>query len=326
MMEIPAINPNHGHHSALLQPVGCLGRLEDVANWFAKRQGKLQPENLKPAIVLFGADHGVVTGLSHSQEGPDTAERLIHASSDQSIIRKLAEEAGASLSIVNLGVRGEVSGVALELVRESGSADIRNESAMSEEQYWEAVGIGEELAARAISEGANLLTASSLVSGDRISVAALICELAGVAPEEALEASSHESYAEELMAVEVALDRAQGTPSHDILRELGGLELAAMAGFYRAAARKGVPVLLDGKASAAAALAAAAWDIRIAGWMLASFVSEDRAHILALEELGLDPMMHLQRSLSGAKGAALLMPLLQSSLVLHRGFATVEEY
>ena len=326
MMEIPAINSDHDHRSALLQPVGCLGRLEDVANWIAKRQGKLLPDNLKPAIVIFAADHGVTSALTHPEAGPSTAERVMHAVSEQSVIRKLAEEAGASLTIVDLGVKGELSGVERDVVRESGSADIRVESAMSEAQYWEAVGIGEELAARAISEGANLLTASSLVSGDRVAVAALICELAGVAPEEALEASSHKTYAEELMAVEVALDRAQGTSSHDILREVGGIELAAMAGFYRAAARKGVPVLLDGKASAAAALAAAAWDVRITGWMLASFVSEDRAHILALEELGLEPLMHLQRSLSGAKGAALLMPLLQSSLALHRGFATVEEF
>lgn len=327
MMKIPAINPDHEHRSALLQPVGCLGRLEDVANWIAKRQGKLLPDNLKPAIVLFAADHGVAAALAHPEAGPTTVERLHLAVSEQSVIHKLAEEAGASLTIVDLGINGEIcSGVERDVVRESGSADIRVEPAMSEAQYWEAVGIGEELAARAISEGANLLAASSLVSGDRIAVAALICELAGVAPEEALEASSHETYAEELMAVEMALDRAQGTSSHDILREVGGIELAAMAGFYRAAARKGVPVLLDGKASAAAALAAAAWDVRIAGWMLASFVSEDRAHHLALEELGLEPLMHLQRTLIGGKGAALLMPLLQSSLALHRGFATVEEF
>jgi|GEM_PF-2050245 len=325
MMKIPAINPDHEHRSVLLQPVGCVGRLEDVANWIAKRQGKLLPDNLKPAIVLFAADHGVAAALAHPEVGPTTVERLQDAVSERSVIRKLAEEAGASLTIIDMGVKGEPSGVERDVVRESGSADIRVESAMSEAQYWEAVGIGEALAARAISEGANLLTASSLVSGDRIAVAALICELAGVAPEEALEASSHETYAEELMAVEMALDRAQGTSSQDILREVGGIELAAMAGFYRAAARKGVPVLLDGKASSAAALAAAAWDVRIAGWMLASFVSEDQAHHLALEELGLEPLMHLQRTLIGGKGAALLMPLLQSSLALHRGFATVEE-
>ncbi|ATX81020.1 nicotinate-nucleotide--dimethylbenzimidazole phosphoribosyltransferase [Mariprofundus ferrinatatus] len=325
MMEIPVINPESEHYSSLLQPAGCISRLEDVANWFAKRQGKELPDQLKPAIVLFAADHGVAASLSHQDSRSGTAGRVAHATSSDSVIRKLAKEAGASLSIVNLGVRDEITGVDSETVRESGSGDIRVEPAMSQEEYWEAVGIGEELAARAISDGANLLATSSLASGDHVSVAALLCELAGVAPEEALESGSHESYPDELMALEASLERARGTPSHDILRELGGLELAAMAGFFRAAARKGVPVLLDGKASAVAALAATAWDVRIAGWLLASFVSDESAHRIVLEELGLEAMMHLKRSLSGGKGAALLMPLLQASLTLQRGLATIED-
>jgi len=324
-MKIPAIHPDHEHHSSLLQPVGCLDRLEGVANWFAQRQGNALPDNLKPAIALFAADHGVATSFTYPEEEPDTAARVMHAASDVSVIRALAADAGASLRIVDLGVRGEVSGVEVETVSAAGSADIRVASAMSQEQYWEAVGIGEDLAAAMIKDGANLLIASSLVSGDRVSVAAVVCELTGLAPEEALEASSPETYSEELMAVEAALARNQGTPSTDILREIGGIELAAMAGFYRAAARNGVPILLDGRASAAAALAATAWDVHIAGWMLASFVCKDSSHELLLEELGLEPLMHLSRDLNGAKGATLLLPLLQSAILLQRGLATIED-
>ena len=121
-----------------------------------------------------------------------------------------------------------------------------------------------------------------------------------------------------------ALARTQGTPSHDILRELGGLELAAMAGFYRAAAHKGVPVLLDGLASTAAALAAAAWDVRIAGWMLASHVSDDAGHRQAIEDLGLEPLMQLKKSIGEARVATLLVPVLQSALTMQAGLALLE--
>jgi len=324
-MEIPAINPDSEHYSTLLQPAGCMSRLEDVANWFAKRQGKEIPDYLKPAIVLFAADHGVAASFTYPESRLTTTARVAHAASEVSIIRKLADEAGASLRIINLGVRGELSGVEVEIVRESGSADIRSHPAMSQEEYWEAVGIGEELAASAIADGANLLIASSLTSGDHVSVAAVICELAGLTSEETLASGSDETYADELVALEAVLERAQGTPSNDILREVGGLELAAMAGFYRAAARKGVPVLLDGMASAAAALGAAAWDIRIAGWLLASFASDKSGHGLALEELGLEPMVHLHRGLGGGKGAALLIPVLKSAISLQRGLATIED-
>ncbi|ATX80725.1 nicotinate-nucleotide--dimethylbenzimidazole phosphoribosyltransferase [Mariprofundus aestuarium] len=324
-MEIPAINPDSEHYSTLLHPAGCMSRLEDVANWFAKRQGKAIPDQLKPAIVLFAADHGVASSFAYPESRPTTAERVAYATSDASVIRKLADEAGASLRIIDLGVRGDLSGVEVEKVRESGSADIRTEPAMSQEEYWEAVGIGEELAAHAVAEGANLLIASSLTSGDHVSVAAVICELAGLVPEETLASGSDGTYGDELLALATVLERAQGTPSNDILREVGGLELAAMAGFYRAAARKGVPVLLDGMASAAAALGSAAWDIRIAGWLLASFASDKSGHASALEELGLEPMVHLHRGLGGGKGAALLIPVLQAAISLQRGLATIED-
>ncbi len=134
----------------------------------------------------------------------------------------------------------------------------------------------------------------------------------------------HDSYSHDLLVVEEALARARGTPSHDILMQLGGLETAAMAGFYRAAAQHGAPIFLDGFTSATAALAATAWDVRIAGWMLASHISEGIGHRQAMEELGLEPLARLNARLNAAMGATIMIPVLQSALALHRGLITAE--
>jgi len=254
-----------------------------------------------------------------------------HAASNDSVISELCKQADCSLHIVDVGVAGSLADndmVEHAKVISSGTPDITTHSAMTQMDYWEIVGIGEEMANRVINQGANLLIASSISAGDRIAIACLIAELLGLTPEEALSSIadiSPETYGLELMAVEKALERAKGTPSHDILRELGGLEMAAMAGFYRAAARQGVPVLLDGLSSATAALAAIAWDVHIAGWMLASHTSNDAGHRDLLEDLGLEALVELKTSIDGGKVAVLMLPVLQSAITLRQGLARIEE-
>ncbi len=327
-MEIPSIYPDKEYHSSLIKPSGCMSQMEDIAVWFSTRQGKKIPDAIKPAVVLFASDHGITSEVDYGKS-TTTAERLRVALHEDSIIRKLCKQANASLYIVDIGVNeniADIDGIEHAKVR-AGTGNISQEPAMNQGDYWESTGIGEEMANRMIADGANLLIAGSISAHDEASVAAVISELAGLSPEEVLRSSSHgnhEIYTQELIAVEAALTRTQGTPSHDILRELGGLELAAMAGFYRAAAHKAVPVLLDGLASAAAALAAAAWDVRIAGWMLASHVSDDAGHRVAIEDLGLEPLMELKKSIGEAKVATLLLPVLQSALTLQTGLASLE--
>ncbi len=329
MIEIPSIHPEQDHHSALLQSSACIDHLENIALWFAKRQDKEQPDSIQAATVLFAADHGV-SNRTVCENDISTTQRVQRAAADDSVIAMLCAQAGSSLHIVDVGVAdmlADLDAVEHAKVRPTGTADIVAEAAMSQEDYWEAVGIGEEMANRCIKAGANLLIAGSISSGNRISIAAMIAELIGLSPEEVLSACPDidpETYASELMAVEHAKARATGTPSHDILRELGGLEMAAMAGFYRAAAHKGVPILLDGLASATAALAAIAWDVRIAGWMLASYVSDELGHRDVLEELGLEPLVELKRSIGEGKVAALMLPVLQSAITLQRGLASIE--
>ncbi len=328
-MKPPSIHPEQDHHSILLQPSSCVSKLESLALWFSKRQNKEIPDAIRAATVLFASDHCVASNIEYHKTVP-TSERLCNATASDAVIAELCRESGSSLHIVDVGVNGclaDIDAVEHAKVRSSGTADITVESAMSHAEYWEIVGIGEEMANRAIAAGANLLIAGSIAAGDRISIAAIISELVGLSPEQTLTSDSDTSpdiYACELMAIEKARARAVGTPSHDVLRELGGLEMAAMAGLYRGAALKGVPVLLDGLSSATAALAAIAWDVRIAGWMLASHVSNDAGHRDVLEEMGLEPLIELKHSFDEGKVATLIVPILQSAISLQRGLASIE--
>jgi len=325
-----ALQQARAHQGRLTKPAGSLGRLEDIACWFAARQGKGIPDPLQPAIVVFAADHGVATEGVSAYPREVTAQMVRNFSAGGAAINVLAGRCNAALSIVDVGVDADLSDVdELEhaKIRARGSGNIIHEAAMTAVEYWEAVGIGEEMASRAIVAGANLLIAGDMGIGNTTASAAVICELSGLSPELIVGRGTGvdgSAYYRKLALVEQALARAAGTPSHDVLRELGGLEIAAMAGFYRAAAKRGVPVLLDGFISAAAAMAAVAWDIHISGWLLASHVSAEQGHRLALQELGLEPLLELNMHLGEGSGAALTVPLLNAAIALHRDMATFE--
>jgi len=317
------------HQDSLTKPQGSLGRLEDIACWFAARQGKAVPDMLRAHICVFAGDHGVVEEGVSAFPSVVTAEMLKNFAAGGAAINVLAKQHGASLSVVDVGVQSDVStveGVVHAKVR-MGTGNITKESAMTEWDYWQAVSVGEEQAEQAIADGANVLIAGDMGIGNTTASAALICELALLTPEQVVGRGTgvdDASYQLKVTAVRRALQRAQHTPSKDAMRELGGLEIAAMAGFYRASARLGVPVLLDGFISAAAALAAITWDARIAGWMLATHVSQEKGHALALNALGLEPLLDMEMRLGEGSGAALILPLLQSAIALHRDMATFD--
>jgi len=330
-MPIPSIQ-QHSYEEArerqahLSTPPGGLGQLADLACWMAARQGKNIPEAVKPHIVVFAADHAVAEeGLSEQPQAM-TALSVRNMAAGQSAINVLAGQCGAELDIVDVGVNADLSD--LDNIRHAkvrmGAGHMVHESAMTQEEYWQAVGVGEDMANKAIDHGAGLLIAGDVGVGNSMPSAALICELGGVDVEEVVGRTGEKGDSElvrKQALVEQALARASGTPSNDMLREFGGLEIAAMAGFYRASASRGIPVLLDGFTSAAAALAAVAWDVRISGWMLASHMSDQAGHRRALDELGLLPWIDFGLRTGEAVGAALFVPILNAALAMHSGIA-----
>jgi len=314
---------------SLTKPQGSLGRLEEIACWFAARQGKAVPDMLKPHICVFAGDHGVVEEGISAFPSVVTGEMVKNFATGGAAINVLAEQCGASLSVVDVGVVADVSevkGIVHAKVC-AGTGNIAKEPAMTEAEYSQAVKVGEDQATLAIKNGANLLIAGDMGIGNTTASACLICELGSLAVEDVVGRGTgidDEAYQHKLDVVHQALKRSRETPSCDILREIGGLEIAAMAGFYREAARRGVPVLIDGFISTAAAMAAWAWDARIVGWMLASHVSQEQGHRLALDALGLEPLGEFGMRLGEGSGAAFVVPMLNSAIALHRNMATFE--
>jgi len=317
------------HQDMLTKPHGALGKMEDVACWFAVRQGKVNPDQLNVHIAVFAGDHGVVAAGVSAYPSVVTGEMVKNFARGGAAINVLARRCGASLSVVDVGVAGDLSDVAgIEHMKvKAGTHNLLHESAMSEAECSAAVAVGREQAKAAIAAGANLLIAGDMGIGNTTASACLICRLADASPQSVVGFGTGVNDAGRQLKIDVvrqALIRIADVPDEQVLQQVGGLEIAAMAGFYLQAAESAMPVLIDGFIASAAALAAQVMRPTVRDWMLASHVSQEHGHALALDALGLSALINFEMRLGEGSGAALMVPLLQSAIALHNEMATFE--
>ena len=330
--DISSYESARARQGQLIKPTGALGRLEDVACWFAARQRTEIPLALKPAIVVFAADHGVAAQNVSAYPAAVTQAMLSSLAKGQAAISVLARDTNAIYSVVDIGVNRSSQtpkGVFDERIA-NGTQDLSMQAAMTIEQAERALSIGASYADRAIEQGATLLIAGEVGIGNTTSAACIIAAITGLDPAmlvgsgTGLDAKGREH---KLDIVRRALKRvsSRNISAVQILNEFGGFEIAAIAGYYLQSTRRGVPVLLDGYISAAAALVAQRVDPSSCDWMMASHQSAELGHALALEHLQMKPLLSLGMRLGEGSGAAIAVPLIQSALRLHREMATFAE-
>jgi nicotinate-nucleotide--dimethylbenzimidazole phosphoribosyltransferase len=329
----------------LTKPPGALGRLEDLACWLASRLGSAAPEMPRAEIFVFAADHGVAArGVSAFPQSV-TASMLDNFARGGAAINVLATMQDCRIEVVDVGVASDAPpppGIRNERIR-PGTRDLTEEPALSASEVNAALEVGARCAREAYDRGARLLIAGEMGIANTTAAACLICELTGASPERIVGRGTgidDAGLSRKRAVVKSALARvgadgagatkssaspkATRTAAH-LLSELGGLEIAAMSGFYLEAARNGVPVLLDGYISSAAALVAASIEPAARPWMLASHASAEAGHAIALETLGLTPLLSLDLRLGEGTGAALTLSIIRAALDLHRKMATFSE-
>lgn len=319
--------------SQLTKPPGALGRLEDIACWFAARQQRAIPEPLEPAITVFAGDHGVVSEGVSAFPSVVTGEMVRNFARGGAAINVLARSIEAHLSIVDAGVASsldDVIGIVGANIR-PGTANLLHGPAMTRAEAERAVELGRARAVADIQTGANLLIAGEMGIGNTTPAACLICALTGADPEDVVGTGTGvdaTGRARKVVVVRAALQRVNARPPADgidWLAEVGGLEIAAMTGYYLEAAVSGIPALLDGFISSAAALVAHQLSPAVTDWLLASHLSFENGHRIALQKLGLTPILDLQMRLGEGSGAAVVVPLLQAAISLHAEMATFTE-
>ncbi len=315
----------------LTKPPGSLGALESAAVHLASLQGKDAPSLKNVWITVFAGDHGVAAeGVSAFPQAV-TGEMVRNFARGGAAISVLARELGASLEVVNLGTvndPGTCPGVrTVYLAPQTGN--LAREAAMTDAQLAAALQAGADSVEAAHTADVQLFIAGDMGIANTTSATALACALLGELPQDVVGRGTgvdDAGLARKVAVVASALSlHADASDAREVLRRLGGFEIAAMVGAYIVAAQRGIPVLIDGFISSVAALAAVRLNPGARDWMLFSHRSHERGHALVLAALAAKPLLDLQMRLGEASGAASAVPLLRLACALHNGMATFAE-
>jgi nicotinate-nucleotide--dimethylbenzimidazole phosphoribosyltransferase len=327
-----ALKAARARQAQLTKPPGALGLLEEIAVRLAAMQGTQRPDLSRVHIVVFAGDHGVAEeGVSAFPQAV-TGQMIRNFARGGAAISVLARSLGASLEVVDVGSAmppEPLPGVVSQRAG-NGTANFRHRPAMSPEQLAAAMQAGRDAVDRALAQKAQLFIGGEMGIANTTAAAAVACALLGKDPAEIAGPGtglSREGVARKARVIEaaLALHREAMTSPLEVMRHLGGFEIAALSGAYIACAQAGLPVLVDGFIAGTAALAALRLRPDAAEWFFYGHASAEPGHIHLMEALDARPLVNLGMRLGEGSGAAVALPILRAACALHGGMATFAE-
>jgi nicotinate-nucleotide--dimethylbenzimidazole phosphoribosyltransferase len=320
--------------SGLLKPPGSLGRLEELGVRLSGMAGECPPpvpEN--PAVVVCAGDHGVLARGVSPWPSAVTAAMVENFCAGGAAVNALARTVGARVSVLDVGVASELGRhpVLRTAKVRRGTDDLSEGPAMGREEAARAVlagaGIVEELVE---SGGVDLLVTGDMGIGNTTPAACLIAAFTGCPAGEVTGRGTGIDDATlglKIGVVEKALELHRPDPCDPLgtLAALGGFEHAALVGLILMGAAYRIPVLLDGVVSNSVALAARALAPNSMDYAMAGHLSAEPGARIALEKLGLEPLLDLGMRLGEGTGGLLAVPLVQAAARVLSEMATMEE-
>ena len=312
MTDADAVAGAQARNGQLTKPPGALGRLEDLAIWYAGWRGTDRPSLNAPQIIVFAGNHGVAAKGVSAFPPEVTEQMVLNFQHGGAAINQLAKTFGAKMDVHALSL-------------DTPTADFTQGPAMTEVEVCAAIQSGWD----AVDANTDLLVTGEMGIGNTTSAAAIgTALLGGNAADWTGRGTGVEGAVlqakTDVVAAGVALHGGKGD-GLDVLAALGGRELAAMAGAILRARSLRIPVILDGFICTAAATCLHVTQDGVLDHTVAGHQSDERAHARMLEALGKAPLLQLGLRLGEASGGALAIGVLQGAIACHSGMATFAE-
>ncbi len=310
---------------AVAKPLHSLGLLETITAAMAATQRTAVPHARKKRVLVFCADNGVVAEGVTQSDSSVTAAVALALAGGSSNVNIMARVAGADVVTYDVGMVSDPVHPNLRVAKTAhGTANLAKGPAMTRAQAVYALETGILAAEEAAADGCDLLVAGEMGIGNTTSSAAVLSVLLGVDPEEIAGRGSGLDDAglrRKVAAIRSCIEVNRPDPDDglDVLNKCGGFDIAAICGVYLAGAALGVPVVLDGLISNAAAMLVHCICPGAASALLPSHMSHEPGGHAALDALGLRAPIVADMALGEGTGGVALLPLLDMALAVLNG-------
>lgn len=327
------------HLNDLTKPQGSLGKLEELAKRFCFIQNSSSPRLQKKAIAVFAADHGVAVEGVSAYPSEVTAQMVLNMLAGGAAINVLSRHGGIKNYIVDVGVNASddffknfsaLDNTNLKFIESKimrGSNNFLQAAAMSEEQTIQAMEVGIQTARELARDGVDIVGTGEMGIGNTSSAAALLAVLLPASVAEVTGRGTgidEQVLAKKISVIEAAIDFHKDSLSSplQILRRLGGLEIAAICGFILSAASQRMAIVVDGFISSAAALTAMRLVPAVKDYLFFSHLSAELGHKKFMVVENISPILNLGMRLGEGSGAALAVSIIEASVKVYNEMAT----
>lgn len=323
-----AMDKARQRQAQLAKPPGSLGRLEELSIQLAGITGQVHNTIERKHLLVFAADNGVVVQGVSSAPQSVTLQQTVNLTRAKTGASVLAKHFGCGITVCDVGVNADIRDSAvLNRKIAYGTADITNGPAMTREQALQAIRTGYELADQT---EADVLGVGEMGIGNTTTSSAILSVLLGVDVETVTGRGgglTEESFQKKKAVIRqaIAINQPDATDVVDVLSKVGGFDIAAMCGAFLGAAASRRPVVVDGFISAVAALCAVRLCPRVRGYLVPSHASFEIGYRLAMDAIGLKPMLLLGMRLGEGSGCPLAFTVLEAACAIINDMATFDQ-
>lgn len=317
----------------LTKPPESLGRLEEISIQLAGMKADPLPAVDRKAVIVMAADHGVALEGVSAFPVEVTPQMVMNFLNGGAAINVLARQAGASVTIVDIGVASDfdpsLSGLLHRKVAH-GTRNMAKGPAMTREEAEKAITVGMDVLVQVAEKGLDLVATGDMGIGNTTPSAAIVAVMTGlpVAKVTGRGTGLNDSgLARKIKIIKqaIALNKPNPNDALDVLCKVGGLEIAGLAGVMIAAASRRIPVVVDGFISTAAAMIAVGLVPDVKNYLFGAHNSVEIGHRAMLKHLGLNPLLDLNLRLGEGTGAVLAFHLIEAASRILREMATFAE-
>ena len=327
-----AMQSARARQDTLTKPRGSLGRLEELSIQLAGMKADPLPVVERKAVIVMAADHGVAREGVSAYPPEVTAQMVLNFLRGGAAINVLARQAGARVTVVDIGVAVEFE-AAPGLIRRKVMCGTRNQAqgpAMTRAEAEQALQVGVDVLNEEAARGLDIVATGDMGIGNTTPSSAIAAALTGLPVAQVVGRGTgidDQGLERKTKIIEQALsvNHPDANDAMDVLHKVGGLEIAGLAGAMIAAANRRIPVVVDGFISTAAAMIAVGLAPRVRDYLIAAHQSVEIGHQAMLRHLDLAPLLDLNLRLGEGTGAALAFHLVEASTRILREMATFGE-